>query len=200
MRFGAIRQDGSNSLGRKSIPPPTRNLILMEAGYKCANPTCRHILTLELHHIVWVKEGGDNTPSNLLALCPNCHSLHTHGHIPTTAIHTWKQLLISLNDANRATADLLLVLYYEEKRIEAAEDTSKLDPPFRFTGDGLPALSGLITSGLLEISKRYLGAGYYGASMPSFNVRLTDKGRNFVQAWLEGDSERIAFALAPKGE
>jgi hypothetical protein len=185
-------------MNRKSIPPATRDLILMEAGYKCANPTCRHILTLELHHIDWVKDGGDNSPSNLLALCPNCHSLHTYGQIPALAIQTWKQLLISLNDSNRATADLLLVLYHEEKRIEAAEDPSKVAPPFRFTGDGLPALSGLITSGLLEISKRYLGAGVFGASLPSFNVSLTGKGKQFVQAWLEGDSEQVASALEPR--
>ena len=96
------------------------------------------------------------------------------------------------------TADLLLVLYHEELRIDAVEDASKVEPPFRFTGDGLPALSGLITSGLLEISRRYLGAGTFGASMPSFNVRLTEKGRQFVQAWLHGDAQQVERALAPK--
>lgn len=185
-------------MARKSVPQATRELILMEAGYKCANPTCRHILTLELHHIVRVKDHGDNAPSNLLALCGNCHSLHTQGYIPESAIRTWKQLLISLNDANRVTADLLLVLYQEERRIEAAEDASKVAPPFRFTGDGLPALSGLITSGLLEISKRYLGAGMFGASMPSFDVRLTAKGKQFVEAWLGGDARQVELALTPR--
>ncbi len=184
-------------MGRKSIPSVTRDVVLLEAGYKCANPVCRHILTLELHHIVWVKQGGDNSPANLLALCPNCHSLHTAGHIPEAAIRTWKQLLVALNDANRATADLLLILYHEERRIEDAEDPARLAPPFRFTGDGLPALAALITSGLLEISKRYLGAGMFGASMPSFNVRLTEKGRRFVEAWIRGDPQQIARALAP---
>ena len=98
------------------------------------------------------------------------------------------------------TADLLLVLYQEERRIDTTEDASKAAPPFRFTGDGLPALSGLITSGLLEISKRYLGAGTFGATMPSFNVRLTEKGRQFVQAWLDGDARQVKLALTPKDE
>jgi hypothetical protein len=187
-----------NDVTRKSVPEATRNLVLMEAGYKCANPICRHILTLELHHIVWVKDGGENTADNLLALCPNCHSLHTARHIPELAIRTWKQLLVSLNDASRVTADLLLVLYHEERRIESAEDPTTVPPPFRFTGDGLPALSGLITSGIIEISKRYLGAGMFGASMPSFNVKLTDKGKQFVQAWLEGDPRQVELALTPK--
>ena len=66
----------------RHIPPATRQLVLLEAGYMCANPACRRILVLELHHIEWVKDGGGNEPSNLLPLCPNCHALHTAGHIP----------------------------------------------------------------------------------------------------------------------
>ena len=69
-------------MSRQPIPRSTRELVLLEAGYKCANPVCRHILTLELHHIVWVSHGGGNNLDNLLALCPNCHALHSAGHIP----------------------------------------------------------------------------------------------------------------------
>ena len=56
----------------------------------CANPRCKHILTLELHHIEWIKDDGNNDVSNLIALCSNCHDLHTRGHIPRSAIDTWK--------------------------------------------------------------------------------------------------------------
>src|SRR5690242_13197636 len=91
-----VKRSGAN---RKKLPSVTRQQVLMEAGYKCGNPTCRHILTLELHHMVWVKDGGGNEPSNLLALCPNCHALHTNGHIPETAIRHWKGMLVALNHA-----------------------------------------------------------------------------------------------------
>jgi hypothetical protein len=161
-------------------------VVLLEAGYKCASPTCRHILTLELHHIVWVKNGGQNDPGNLLALCPNCHSLHTHGHIPAQAIQTWKSLLLALNSANHGTADLLLVLAADEARVAAAEDPAKVAPPYRFTGDGLPALAGLLTSGIIKVSSRFSGANAWGSSMPSFEVRLTEKGRRLVAAWQSG--------------
>jgi hypothetical protein len=102
---------------RRKISETIRQVVLLEAGYKCANPTCRHVLTLELHHIVWVKDNGGNQPDNLLALCPNCHSLHTTGHIPAQAILTWKSLLTSLGNPNRAAVDLLLVLADEEARV-----------------------------------------------------------------------------------
>ena len=173
-------------MARTKIPDHTRTLTLLEAGYKCANPVCRHILTLELHHIVWVKDGGPNDPENLLALCPNCHSLHTYGHIPEAAIKNWKNLLVALNSTNQGTADLLLLIAAEEERFDSSDDSPKGVPPrFRFTGDGLPVLSGLITSGLLEISKRYSGASAWGGGMPSFEVQLTEKGMLFVEAWKE---------------
>lgn len=173
-------------MARAHISDPTRSLVLLEAGYKCANPTCRHILTLELHHIVWVKDGGGNDPNNLLALCPNCHSLHTYRHIPEVAIRTWKSLLVALNSSNHATADMLLVLAADEDRIATASDSSKVASGFRFTGDGLPALAGLLTSGIIEISQRYSGANAWGSSMPSFQVRLTEKGRTLVAGWRAG--------------
>lgn len=184
---------------RTNIPDHTKQLVLLESGYKCANPTCRHILTLELHHIVWVKDGGRNDPNNLLALCPNCHSLHTRGHISEHAIRTWKSLLLALNSSNHATADLLLMLWAEEQRIATAEDQKKVAPPFRFTGDGLPALSGLIVSGLIEISRRYSGANAWGGGMPSFEVMLTEKGRRLVTAWREGSADLgAALGSLPK--
>lgn len=175
-------------MARTSIPDSTRALVLLEAGYKCANPTCRHILTLELHHIVWVKEGGGNEPSNLLSLCPNCHSLHTHGHIPAQAIHTWKSLLLALNSSNHGTADLLLVLVADEARTREPVTEKRFNLPYRFTGDGLPALAGLLTSGIIEISKHFSGVNAWGSSMFSFEVQLTEKGRTLVAAWQAGRS------------
>lgn len=168
---------------RSKVSDQTRTLVLLEAGYKCANPVCRHILTLELHHIVWVKDGGANSPENLLALCPNCHSLHTRGHMPESAIRMWKSLLVALNSTNQGTADLLLLIAMDEDRFDGPESSKGVAPRFRFTGDGLPALAGLITSGLLEITRRYSGASAWGGGMPSFEVCLTEKGLRFVEAW-----------------
>jgi len=172
-----------------TIPNHIRQSVLLEAGYKCASPVCRHILTLDLHHIVWVKDGGENDPVNFVALCPNCHALHTRGHIPEQAIRAWKSILVALKSTNHAAADLLLLLASDEKRIAAAEDPTKVTAPFRFTGGGLPALSGLIVSGLVAISKRYSGVNAWGSSMPSFEVSLTPRGRSLVAAWLDGKAD-----------
>ncbi|WP_429768681.1 HNH endonuclease [Acinetobacter towneri] len=43
----------------------------------CDQPTPFHdkkgIPYLETHHIVWLARGGEDTISNTVALCPNCH-------------------------------------------------------------------------------------------------------------------------------
>lgn len=180
---------------RSKVPETIQQVVLLEAGYKCANPTCRHVLTLELHHIVWVKDGGGNEPDNLLALCPNCHALHTKGHIPAQAILAWKSLLTSLGNPNRAAVDLLLVLAEEEERVRREPDPARAPLPFRYTGDSLPALAPLLTSGLIEIRRRFSGANYFGGTHPSFEVALTERGRRLVVAWRAGSPEGIESAL-----
>ena len=73
-------------MARTKVPSSVIREVLIEAGYRCAVPTCRNILALDLHHIIEVQEGGINEQANLLALCPTCHALYTRGNIPKEAI------------------------------------------------------------------------------------------------------------------
>jgi hypothetical protein len=177
----------------RSLRASTRTAVLMEAGYRCANPRCRDILVLELHHIEWVKDGGGNEPRNLVCLCSTCHKLHTMGHIPKSAILAWKAVLESLNNPHRGAVDLLLVLAGDEDGKRQSTDHGT--PPFRFTGDSLASLAPLLTSGTLEISRRFLGATMWGGAHPSFEVRLTERGRRLVAAWREGNPTKVKEAV-----
>lgn len=47
-------------MSRTKIPGNVMRDVLIEAGYRCAVPTCRNILAIDLHHIVEVKDGGSN--------------------------------------------------------------------------------------------------------------------------------------------
>lgn len=82
---------------RQTISQSLRTQVLTEAGYRCAVPTCRATLAIDLHHIDQVKDDGENEQSNLIALCPTCHRLYHNGTIPKDAIHAWKEMLVSLN-------------------------------------------------------------------------------------------------------
>ena len=184
-------------VSRPYISPAVRQQVQIEAGYRCANPRCREIVVHDMHHIVPVKEDGENTPDNLIVLCPTCHALVHREGIPQRAILAWKGLLVSLNNPHRVSADLLLTLYKEQKRIDdESKKKEQTAPPFRFSGDSLGFLSGLLTSGLIEISRRFSGASYFGGSYPTFEVRLTDKGNALVSAWVAGDSDNISKILS----
>lgn len=99
---------------RQSVPPAVSRAVLTEAGYRCAVPTCRTTLAIDLHHLVGVAAGGGNDAANLLALCPNCHALFHRGTIHREALQVWKGLLVALNEGvGRDAKDLLLLLSLE---------------------------------------------------------------------------------------
>ena len=84
---------------RTKIPEDVKRAVLTEAGYRCAVPTCRNILAIDMHHIIEVMDAGPNEQSNLLALCPTCHALYTRGIISRESINAWKTMLVALNHA-----------------------------------------------------------------------------------------------------
>ena len=166
---------------RKAVPLDIKKQVLHEAGYQCSNPVCRTILTLDIHHIDYVSDGGENTADNLLALCPNCHSLHHKKQIPIESLRTWKMFQMSLNEAFDRRSINLLITIARQKCID-------------MSGEGVIECSSLIASGLAS-SKIFLHAqGPRGnrAGMPVksiYKVELTEKGRLFYDAWMKGDQK-----------
>jgi hypothetical protein len=160
---------------RKPTPVDVKALVLHEAGYRCANPTCRTILTIEIHHLDQVSVGGSNEPENLIALCPNCHTLHHAGAIPLASLRAWKHLLLALNEAfDRRLADLVLTLQKVKE--------------LHVSGDGVIHCSPGIAAGLIRLESRAHSDDYW--------VSLTKKGHRFVEAWERGDQDAAVGALA----
>ena len=179
---------------RSAVQLSTRVLILHECGYKCSNPACRMVLTLDVHHIEYVSEGGSNTQENLLALCPNCHALHHKGHIPLESLRAWKLLLLALNEAfDRKAVDTLLAL-----------DILK---GLMVSGDGLLSCAPLLASKLLDIEEKTAmvetSGSVFGPAVEiedrvtHYWITLSPKGREFVEAWKRGDqSAAIGIQVA----
>lgn len=185
---------------RKKIPDPIRRAVLLEAGYSCANPIC-HVPLLHAHHIDYVENGGANTEENLIAFCPNCHTMVHNKIIPEEAVKTWKTMLIAANHAwTKETLNNLLFL-----------DTS-LSESLYLTGDGVVRFSDLIVSGLAEAeSISWVGdtSNLIAYTLPNpnpipasemtksaFKLRLTGKGKALVSAWKEGDLEKMQSSLS----
>ena len=163
---------------RKALKPDVRQLVLHEAGYKCGNPVCRHVITLDVHHLDQVSQGGGDTPENLLALCPNCHTLHHAGHIAESSLRSWKHVLLALNEAfDRKSTDVLLAL--------------DLLQNLYITGDGVLECAALIASGMVDVrsGQHDLAPGapqWDHGGPPLYTVSLSIRGSTFVSAWKNG--------------
>ncbi len=77
-----------------------RDVVLTEAGYRCACPSCPNELTIDVHHIVEVHKGGGNDPENLLPLCPYCHAKYHRGLIKQSSIIDWKRRITLIYKSN----------------------------------------------------------------------------------------------------
>ncbi len=69
---------------RKKISGSLEAKLLVESHCTCN--VCWHSKEVEIHHIVPVELGGENTEANLIVVCLNCHS----------AVHTKKDMARNL--------------------------------------------------------------------------------------------------------
>ena len=177
--------------GRAKLPVAVRHQLLMEAGYKCGNPACRNVITLELHHIQYVSEDGGDDSSNLLVLCPYCHSMHHGGHIPVEAIRLWKGLLVALNQGfDRQGMELLLFLHRTK------------DNQLWYSADGILKFAGLIGAGLVIIAETditFMAPGERRKfTQTSHKLSLTQRGILLVEAWLAGNEEKYRELISAR--
>jgi hypothetical protein len=161
---------------RKNLSLKTQVIVLTESGYRCAVPTCRNILALDMHHIWEVSTGGSNDPSNLIALCPTCHALYHRGTIKADSIYAYKAMLVAITRAFDVEAiDRLLFLESCEKDFLVV------------SGDGLLHFSRLIAAGLATVEQK----SNNNWQIVTYAVNINDKGRQLIEAWKQGDRTRL---------
>jgi hypothetical protein len=176
------------------------------------------VITLDIHHITHISKGGKGTADNLIALCPNCHTLHHKGVITEESILAWKFLLLALNEAfDRRSIDTLLAL-------------DELGGVMLW-GDGVLGCASLIASGLVSVVPKdepltgkklpdQLGLPppledgesievrefsildliedkepYQVFRVAKYWAKLSDKGQAFVNAWKQGN-QAAAIAVS----
>jgi hypothetical protein len=168
---------------RDSLPLNTKIAVLTEAGYRCAVPTCRGILALDLHHIVEVSANGGDEPSNLIALCPTCHALYHRGTIKQASIYTYKAMLVAITRAFDVEAiDRLLFL-------EACKKDYLV-----VSGDGLLEFARLIAAGLVVAEQKANNRW----QIVTYAINISAKGRQLVDAWKQGDRTLLREAMGGK--
>ena len=76
-RVKVNQKGGSTIATKRSVSESRKKMIAASQGWKCSH--CREQLdyNYQIDHKIRLEYGGSNEPSNLTALCPNCHTKKT---------------------------------------------------------------------------------------------------------------------------
>ncbi|MBF0121416.1 MAG: HNH endonuclease [Desulfobacterales bacterium] len=160
-------------LNRPNIPMEIKRRILMEAGYRCAIPTCRFPLAENAHIFSW-SESKDHSYENLIALCPNCHTLFDSGKIDRLAIIAYKKKLMFLNDVySRFELDVLDYLKNHKRALIP----------------GILLIKRLIDEGIVTQEEKIMIQSFGDGEdiLGILTVVLTDKGKSLLDDWAQVD-------------
>lgn len=156
---------------RESIPEALKRRVLVEAGHRCAIPTCRNPVT-EIAHIVPYHEVQKHEYENLIALCPTCHARADRGEIDRKALRMYKRILQRLTDKYERFE--LLVL-----------DELRLNRPVIMAGSMTLLIKDLLDEQPVMLNENIGGATITIQGISSnVQVLLTSKGRAFIDEWI----------------
>jgi hypothetical protein len=158
---------------RLHLPAKLRRRILVEAGHRCAIPTCR-LPTTEVAHIKPWKEVKEHKYENLIALCPNCHKRAERGEIDRKSLRIYKRILQRLTD--RYTKFELIVL-----------NELRLKKPVVIATPMLLLIKNILDEKLVEVVKEE--ERWVSGSMGCSQVSLTERGHQFFEEWIEAKKD-----------
>ena len=169
-------------MNRIPVPTDIKRAVLVEAGHRCAIPTCR-ATTTEIAHIVPWAESNDNSFENLIALCPNCHTrFDQKKEIDKISIKMYKQNLGILN--NRYGE-------FERRLFEILAKTGERVFVLGSAGDLLVANA--VKDGFFEdknvqgMEFEIKGSDGFVKSFPmQFTYWVTDAGMAFIKRYAQG--------------
>ncbi|MEU5433835.1 HNH endonuclease signature motif containing protein [Streptomyces sp. NPDC020719] len=164
--------------GRKAVPAELKRAVLVEAGHRCAIPTCR-VSTTELAHIEPWRKVHEHKFENLIALCPTCHTRFDQGDIDRKAMLQYKANLGVINGRYGEVEQRVLALFAENPEINSIPMPAASDVIMMHL-----VKDGLFTRGL----KRELGIlipnganaviDFAGGTQEFYTI--TEKGRELV--------------------
>ena len=152
-----------------------KRMVLVEAGHRCAIPTCRHPTT-EIAHIVPESQSHDHSFENLIALCPNCHTRYDQQkEIDRQSIRRYKR---NLGILNSRYSD------FERRAFDHIAETDQRSFPVEAGLEIL--LLHAVKDGLLKPVELSPVAIHRGEPT-HHNYEVTDAGLDFVSRYIQGE-------------
>jgi hypothetical protein len=171
--------------GRPPIPREMRRAVLVEAGHRCAIPTCRQY-PVDVDHIDDWATVKEHRFENLIVLCPTCHARKGDkpGQIDRKSLRQYKANLAILT-SRYGDVERRLVEYSAEQLAQGREGR-----PF----GGLPSVTlglgsewqvlYLLRDGYLEKYPIPIFQGEMGIPLMERYI-FTEAGVDFVQRWMQ---------------
>ncbi|MDL5202933.1 HNH endonuclease signature motif containing protein [Streptomyces sp. ALI-76-A] len=100
----------------RHIPEDLKRQLLVEAGHRCAIPTCKQGPPLQFCHIESYAAVKRHEFSNIIVMCARCHDLHTHKLIDQKAMRQYKANLGVLNSRYGEYERRVLTVFGLEQR------------------------------------------------------------------------------------
>ena len=156
---------------RPPIPAELRRRVLVEAGHRCAIPTCRHI-DVDVHHIIPWEKCKKHEYENLIALCPNCHRRAGRDDIDRKSLRIYKANLRYTHDKfSQLEVDMLFELY----RIGELQEAPW--PEYMML-----LLKRLLDSGYIVWRQTKRGISSGAMKLNPDYLRISKKGKEFVDS------------------
>lgn len=154
---------------------------MVEAGHRCAIPTCRAVAPLQIEHIDdWAKV-REHRFENMIVLCANCHGLKGNGarRLDRSALRQYKANLATINNRYGDLERQLLEWFAAHR----SQHTTSLARGMAW------AVWHLERDGLIEIIySRPLGEGMFGScDFVVDEVHLTPDGIDIVRRLIEAE-------------
>jgi len=157
---------------RPALPADLKRRVLIEAGHRCAIPTCR-FPTTEIAHIEPWARVKEHKYENLIALCPNCHTRAEKGEIDIKSLRIYKMILQRLTDK------------YDRFELNILNELRQKKPVV-MAGNMLLLIKNLLDDDLVNIRP----GGVIIEGIPSnVIVTLTIKGNRFIEEWSKANEE-----------
>ncbi|NGO79185.1 HNH endonuclease [Streptomyces sp. YC504] len=144
--------------------------VLVEAGHRCAIPTCRST-PVEFAHIKPYAKVKEHAFDNLIALCPTCHARFDHGDIDVGSMQQYKANL-GLLSGRYGPLELQALQW-----LAADMARDEIDIPRGMDW----AFDNLIRDGLAEVVARPpTWGGVADGSLGMVGLRLTGRGHEAI--------------------
>ena len=152
---------------RPSIPADVRRRVLVEAGHRCAIPTCRHI-EVEVHHIVPWSTCREHDYDNLIALCANCHTRADRKDIDRESLRIYK---LNLRFAHDKFSQFELDILFE-----ISDGRTIWWPSYMHL-----LIKRLVDAAYVEVIRERVWIEIFDMPIQPESICITDKGRKFIQ-------------------